>query len=283
MSNTGDFSTRLHFRCAHRKLLWTEDGPVHIFPPPFLSMMGSLSGEVSMRHILKANCMLLGLALLALAGCLPPESGHLLVNDNPFGSPAVTPAPSRSAFPPGSTEAGSRVDALARKIIAANPQMGIKPIVITIGTNQPEIFHRGTAEIDITDGMINQCRTEGALAAVLCAELGKMISEREAIAPHHRVTEEREPPPAVQFSGDTNGDIVRQAELAKYCESDRRRRMATPALPPDPQVLARDYLTKAGFQPNEMDGVAALLRSAAGNSKFEKQFTAPGPARPWTE
>jgi hypothetical protein len=232
-----------------------------------------------MRHCWTA----ISLALLATAGCVPPDSGHLLVSDSPFGGPAVTPAPSRASFPPASTESGSRVDALLRQIIAANPKLGMKPVVVTIGASEPEIFHRGTTEIDITEGLIKQCPTDGPLAAVLCVELGKMVSEREAMAPHLRASEDRDPPPPVQFFGDTNGDMVRQAELAKYYDNDRRRRMAAgPALPPDPQALARDYLVKAGFQPVELEGVAPMLRAAAGNSKFEKQLTAT-PSRPWTE
>ena len=89
--------------------------------------------------------------------------------------------------------------------------------------------------------------------------------------------------PDVQISGDSGSDLTRLAELGKYCEADRRRRIAPPPLPPDPQSLARDYLTKAGYHPAELEGVVPLLRSASGHSKFEKQMTAPAPARPWTQ
>jgi len=232
-----------------------------------------------MRQLAKA----IGLAILASAGCVPPDSGHMLVSENPFGGPAVTPPPSRSSFPPASTEAGSRVDALLRKIVAANPQLGIKPVIVTIGASDPEIFHRGTSEIDITEGLVNQCRTDGPLAAVLCVELGKMISERQAMAPQSEAWQRRDPMPDVQITNDSNADQTRLAELGKYYETERKRRMTAPALPPDPQALARDYLVKAGYQPAELEGIALLLRSAAGNSKFEKQLTSPGPARPWTQ
>ncbi len=237
-----------------------------------------------MRHRATALKIAIGPALLALAGCVPPDSSRQLVSENPFGGPAVTPPPSRSSFPPASTEAGSRADSMLRKIIAANPQMGIKPVIVTIGASDPEIFHRGTAEIDITEGLVKQCVTDGPLAAVLCSELGKMISERQAMAPHLRGSQNPEPAEDVRISGDPGADMTRQAELAKYYESDRRRRMSSaPDLPPDPKALARDYLIKAGYPPAELEGVASLLKAASGNCKFEKQLTSPGPARPWTQ
>lgn len=232
-----------------------------------------------MRRLAKA----FGLALLALAGCVPPDSGHQLVNESPFGGPTITPPPSRSSFPPASTEAGSRADSMLRKIIGANPQLGIKPVIVTIGASDPEIFHRGTAEIDITEGLVKQCITDGPLAAVICSELGKMISERQAMAPQLEAWQLRDPMPDVHITGDPGTDMTRQAELAKYYETARQRRMTPAPLPPDPQALARDYLTKAGYPPVELEGVATLLRSAAGNSKFEKQLASPGPARPWTQ
>jgi hypothetical protein len=224
----------------------------------------------------------IGVALLGLAGCLPPESSHSqLVSENPFGGPPVTPPPSRAPFAQASTESAARVDALGRAILAANPQVGVKPLFRTIGTPDNEVFHHGTAEIDITEGLVKQCRTDGQLAAILCLELGKMVSERTALAaPAHRA-QERELPPDVRVAGDVGSDMTREAELGKFYEPDRRRHAAA-ALPPDPQALARTYLTKSGYQPLELDGVAPLLRAAASNSKFEKQIT-PGPSRPWTQ
>ncbi|OAI48039.1 hypothetical protein AYO44_01145 [Planctomycetaceae bacterium SCGC AG-212-F19] len=224
----------------------------------------------------------LALPFLCLAGCLPPESHSLLVNENPFGGQPVTPPPSRAPFPAPSTESAARVDTLGRAILAANPQVGVKPLFRTIGTPDAEVFHRATAEIDITEGLVRQCRTDGQLAAILCLELGKMVSERTALAaPIHRA-QERELPPDLRVANDLGSDMTRDAELAKYYDPARRRNAAA-ALPPDPQALARTYLTKSGFEAISLEGVEPLLRAAAANSKFEKQIAAPGPNRPWTQ
>jgi hypothetical protein len=220
------------------------------------------------------------LPLLALAGCLPAESSNVLVNESPFGGPAVAPPPTRSSFTPGSLEATGRVDGIGRNLLAANPQVGVKPLFRTIGSPDAEVFHRGTAEINITEGLVRQCRTDGQLAAILALELAKMVSEREALAPLRRRTQERELPPDLRVPGDPGSDMTRLAELGKYHEPDRRRHLAPPP-PPDPQALARTYLRQSSYDPTELDSVAPLLRAAAANTKFEKQLTAPGPARPW--
>src|SRR5437867_4663009 len=113
-------------------------------------------------------------------GWLGRDSGTTLVADSPFGAPVASAPQSRPAFSPGpvSTAAAARVDTLGRQILVANPQIGAKPLFSTIGTPQPALFHKGTAEILITEGLVKQCASDGQLAALLCHELGEMVSER---------------------------------------------------------------------------------------------------------
>jgi len=175
------------------------------------------------------------------------------------------------------------VDAVGRQVLTANPQLGMRPLFRTIGAPQAEVFHRGTTEIDVTEGLVKQCGTDGQLAAVLCTELGKMVAEREALAGARARTPEREPPMDVRIGNDYAGpagspDQTHLAELGKY-DRERRRAVAPPPPPPDPQSLANTYLTKAGFPATDLDAVAPLLKLAAEHSTFEKQMTnAPPPA-----
>jgi hypothetical protein len=219
---------------------------------------------------------LVGLA----SGCFLDEPRTLLVPDHPFGTPPAAP-PVQAAYAPAATESAARVDSMGRTLLAANPQLGIKPIFVTAGRAEAEVFHRGTAEVIVTEGLVKLCRTDGQLAAILCLELGKMVSERAALAGpwKHR---ERQPIAPAPIGGDNGADRTELAELGKYHEADRRRNQR-PAiqLPPDPQPLARGYLTKAGFDPRELDTVAPLLRSAEGNATLETQLKAPVPVRPW--
>src|SRR5437879_3739195 len=116
-----------------------------------------------------------GVCGLAAAGCFSfdePRQDAFFRHAEP-----MTTLPTLS---PASTEAASRVDKIGRGILAANPQIGAKPLFRTIGAPRPEVFHRGTDDVYVTEGLVRLCETDGQLAAVLCAELAKMVAEREA-------------------------------------------------------------------------------------------------------
>jgi hypothetical protein len=184
---------------------------------------------------------------------------------------------------PASEEAARRVVTVGAKVVSANRSTGLRPAFSTIGAPEPEIFHRGTAEVWITEGLVRQCKTEGQLAAVLSRELGKMVSEREALASASVRAPDRGPPVNVPVGTDSRGafgaaDGVRLAELAKYDKTRHRPDDPLPP-PPDPDVLARTYLTNAGFTTADLDDVAPLLKTAEANVTFERQLSSI-PAKP---
>ena len=73
----------------------------------------------------------------------------------------------------------------------------------------------------------------------------------------------------------------RLAELAKF-EKTTRRTPNGPLAAPDPKALARTYLGRAGFNPNELEAAGPALETAAKNHAFEKQLHTPAaPDRPW--
>ena len=68
---------------------------------------------------------------------------------NPFAGPAqVTRA--QTSFPQANVEIASRVDQLGRKIIAANPRIGLRPLFCAIGSQNEEIFHQGGSKVIVT-------------------------------------------------------------------------------------------------------------------------------------
>lgn len=192
--------------------------------------------------------------------CLPAPVGP---------PPATTPA---------SAEAAARVNAIGQGILAANPINGLDVRTIrftTIGAPHAEVFHRGATDIFITEGMVRQCTTDGQLAAVLCLELGKMVSEREAQTPTAIRQPERLPPIDTGLNHDSGfgvaADQTRLRELADY-DRDRRQRQQVLA-PPDPAALARLYLVRAGFHDADLQAAGPLLQQAQGNAGLEKQMT----------
>jgi hypothetical protein len=219
--------------------------------------------------------------LLLAAGCVWEEPRTALVVDNPFGYQPASPPATRTAYAPSSIRVAALVDSVGRKIVNANPQLGMDPQFRTIGAPQPEIFHRGVVEVLVTEGLAQQCATEGQLAAALCLELGKMVAARDALA-QTRVPE-KSPPAEVAIGNDNAGafgpaDQLHRAELAKY-EAERRRKIAFAQQTADPRLLALSYLTKAGYPASDLDAAAPLLQAASENTSFAKQLGTASPAK----
>ena len=220
-----------------------------------------------------------GVAVL-LGGCMPNEydRGRSFFS----GDPGVIAPPPPTNFPQASLEVASRVDSLGRQILAANPQFdqtGFKPLFLTIGVPAVTVFHQGPGVLFVSEGLVRRCATDAELAAVLCTEMGRMISEREAQLPASVRRPDREPPADPGFRSDVAGgsgfaDQTRLAELGKF---ERSRppggRFAPPPPPPDPNLLAQGYLAKAGYSPEELTKVTPLLREAQANPTYEKQLT----------
>ena len=122
--------------------------------------------------------------LLAAAGCLQQDRGLLV----PPGAPMPKTTSMRPTMPgprvPENEATARRVLAVSRKLIDANPQAGLRPLFITAGSPHPEIFHDGGGmngyHVVVSEGLVNQCKTEAELAAVLALEMGKIVAEREA-------------------------------------------------------------------------------------------------------
>jgi hypothetical protein len=232
------------------------------------------------------------LFLLVAVGCTDPATKTLLVPEQPLGNAAAMPNRQASYGPVASVETAARVDSMGRRILTANPQLGLQAQFLTIGAPSPEIFHSDLTKIVITEGLVKQCASDGQLAAVLCIELGKMISEREALTAPKTRAPDRDPPMEVRVGSDNafSPGAADQTYLAERWKFDRDRdRSRNPksvpsvSLPPDPQTLASTYLTKTGFPPADLDAVVPILTAASKNSAFAKQMTPPAPTQPWTK
>ncbi|MCE9531369.1 MAG: hypothetical protein K8T89_09655 [Planctomycetes bacterium] len=216
------------------------------------------------------------LALFALmgSGCLwdDPDTGS-----NRFGATRKASLPPREKLPPGSLQAATQVDTIGAKILAANPDLGVRPMFLVIGAPALKIDHRGTTELYVSDGLVHKCKSDDELAAILCAELGKMVSEAQAQGPGRNPTN-RDIPLAPRVGSDSVGgdpDRTRQAEQAYYEQKNPHRSgIPVPAVQ-DPNDLARGYLIKAGFNADELKRVAPLMRQAEANPDFDRLITAP--------
>ena len=218
--------------------------------------------------------ILSAVAVIGLSGCLAPDAMTTLVRSDPFSIPGGKKE--RVSYAPASLEVAKRVETTGQKLLAANAHVNVRPGFRTIGAPHLEIFHVTTDEINITEGLVNQCRTDAELAGVLAYELGKIVAEREAVTWSGGRVPDREPPPQVRIGNDYNSigespDLTRLAELSRY-EKVHGPPNGQAAQPPDPSALAKSFLVRAGFSEHDLTQVLPILKSAGASSVFETQF-----------
>jgi hypothetical protein len=217
--------------------------------------------------------------VLGTSGCVSDDQKLTTVSTPPFGR-AGTAQSTKVAHAPATEEAANRVWKLGGKIVAANPQIKLPVHFQTIGDPKPEMFHivqRDASQVFITQGLVNQCKNDDQLAALLCQELGEIASEQDAQARSARAVSPRPPMLTPSVGNDIGGrfgtaDGSDQMILARY---EKDQRASQPSLPPPmaPDKLARVYLQNAGFNPKEFDAAAPLLRAARQNDTWEQQMT----------
>jgi hypothetical protein len=219
--------------------------------------------------------------VLTACGCLSDGHNTGPGPGGPFSNLFQKPAAPRA--PAATEETAKRVALLGEKVLADNPQIKVHPWFQCVGKPEPTIFHTAANQVVITEGLVRECKTEGQLAAVLCQELARIESERQAEALTAAQLMAREPPPACTVGNEVGGrfgeaDGTRRAELAKFELQSPRPGSIPPQPPAPPDALARTYLQKAGFRAADLDEVTPLLRRAEMNTRpLEKQMTGATP------
>jgi hypothetical protein len=183
---------------------------------------------------------------------------------------------------PASVEAARRVDKIGRQLTAANTAMGMEVTFQTVGMSEPEIYHRDSHGVFITEGLVNLCKTDDQLAAVLATELGEIVSEGR--------TRERmrlpDPIPAgasgPKLDGSTDYDPGRDMELARFDKQFRKPSEKANWPTTNPKGISETILKDANFDPGCLAAVAPILREAKRNHALARQFGGAGLAPRWS-
>ena len=207
-----------------------------------------------------------------------------------FDSPPPAVRAAKVNMPGADESICVRVDAVGRKMIAANPQLGMQPHFAAFGSPTPELFHVDHKMVCVTDGLVKKLTSEADLAAALSYELGRMVAEREARVKQDLKTAAVRAPiqmqvgNAGQFGGGQFGgpDMSAVAEMARYDQARQDAKKAALIVRPDPELLARDYLEKAGFQRSDYDRIQPVLAEAAKNASLERQVKGVAPSGNWS-
>jgi len=184
-----------------------------------------------------------------------------------------------------SLAAAARVDQVGRQVLAANPFAGADVSFQTVGSDELAIFHRDAHGVFITDTLVNRCKTDGELAAVLCSELGVLIAERRNAARMGVTDTVMEVPPVNNSmeAGGISADQVRLAELGmmerKYPKKATDRMNDSYA---DPRKLTVDLLKTAGYDEKELDRASPIIQAANRDSTVARQLAGPGTPPVWS-
>lgn len=214
-----------------------------------------------------------------LLGCDSPSQRSLLVPEG-HTVEGFQRAYTQSGTP--ATEAAAkRTLGIAQKIYDANTQMPVQPTILTIGRPEKAIFHEGHgglngSRIYITEGLINACKTDDQLAAVLCVQLGKIMAERAErsganIEDKGRLSiEERLSRESDRGFGSADG--TRMMEIAKRQQLARQRKLKA-----DPTQCAETYLRRANYPVQALLEVSAMLLQMEQAVEELREVVAPRP------
>jgi hypothetical protein len=234
-------------------------------------------GRFDMTHLSRLACG----AVFFTTGCVAFPDSEKTAQVSPQFFESAPPTVAKSPPPPAAEDTlCMRVHVVGHKVLAANPQIGLRPTFATIQAPAPEIFHVDQRVIYITDGLVKQLPSEADLAAVLAFQLARMVAEREARVKQDLKLAAARPPIQLPIGGTgpmSATDMASTAELAKY--DKKRSDLQQAATKINPETLARNYLEGAGFLRTDFDRVQAALQSAEKNYSLERRLKGqPGPS-----
>ena len=218
------------------------------------------------------------LATIHLVGC-----SHLFDSQD-FRARLTDGAPvEKPDVPEASVEAAARVDAIGRELLAGTP-LGIPEIAFhTVGSSEPEIHHQGAHTLYITEGLVNQCKNDDQLAAVLASEVGKMTAEfRRTVR-----MQSAEPIPKAAMSAPldraSDYDPGRDVYLAQFEKHARKpsERQNMPTV--NPTAISEELLRNNGRDGQALAAVAPLLKQASRNTTLARQFGGRSEAPRWSQ
>jgi hypothetical protein len=161
----------------------------------------------------------------------------------------------------------ARVDQIGRQLVGGSPFLGVDPTVHTLGRPEPEVCHPDANGLFVTTGLIDRCKTDDEVAAVLASELAKMSAERRAA---DRLAK---PDPLTRVgvggnlsAGGDPSDLNQLGTQAVFDQKLGSPGRPKPAAVEDTRKTAEDILKSGGFDPKALAAVEPLLAEARRNN-----------------
>jgi hypothetical protein len=150
------------------------------------------------------------------------------------------------------------------RLYQANPWLKLRPQWIVRPGDAPGVANQGDQYVLISEGLVHAA-TDGQLAGVMALQLADLSAARQKMI-RDAEREQRNAATRPDFlEHDHNNSAVANLNLAEAAkrQDDPRdlRRHEQPVTPPvDPPNLARQLLTQAGYNAQELEAATALLQ-----------------------
>ncbi|CAN5386496.1 hypothetical protein BH11PLA2_BH11PLA2_08240 [soil metagenome] len=175
---------------------------------------------------------------------------------------------------PASLAAAARVDQVGRQILAANPFTGLDVSFQVVGNPEPLLLHRDRFGVFISDSLVDQCKTDAELAAVLCTELAKLVAEQRSLTRMGYDTRSDVPMANSMGTNDLAGDPVRMAEGAiREQQSPRVNHEKVTKELTDPKAIAAELLKTSGHDVKNLETIEPLLKNLNKDRDLVKQLS----------
>ncbi|MGL6076904.1 MAG: hypothetical protein ACRC8S_22340 [Fimbriiglobus sp.] len=181
--------------------------------------------------------------------------------------------------PPAPLEVTTRVHEACDALVSQTPFLGVTPVVYAIGSKDVAIYHPSSDGLMISQGLVESCKTDDELSAVLALELGKMSSEARA-ARRMRLTEPMKPLPGASSSlGSQPDENQLRAEMIFREQAKPNQKASGPS--EDPNEIAEEILQNAGLPKELLTEARVKLAKASRNQKTQPTMTPSTPPQ-WT-
>ena len=168
-------------------------------------------------------------------------------------------------YPAASSEVAARVDQVGRQLVGSSPFLGFEPTFHTLGQPEPEICHPDRGGVFVSAGLVERCRSDAELAAVLATELAVIKAEQ-------RLTDRRRHEPLAPLPDGAAGTDPTQLGTQAVFDKNLGTKPPPADKPEDRRTTALELLKAAGYDPAVLDAVEPLLTEAARNHKASATF-----------
>jgi hypothetical protein len=145
-----------------------EDQIATISEPGFSLLITAFNGMANRAggHIMLRRVGLVLILALAGTGCLFPGA-----------KPSGQVVGKNAKIDEASLELAERVEDVAQKLLHGTP-LGLPEMdVLMVGLPDPELFHRDSHVLYISEGLVKQCKDDETLAAMLARDIATMTVE----------------------------------------------------------------------------------------------------------